>query len=89
MSFLHGQIQHSEGSCAVLGRGDHPGAFETRMAAFTPAWIALEMRLMAEHEFGTGILPQPDDRVSLVTLPDRLICTCHGFTALLAGKHPV
>lgn len=66
-----------EGAAAIwselLGRpihyaGDDPQGFEQNMATFMPAWMAYEMRLMAERYVSDGMLPQPGDRERLVQM---------------------
>ncbi|WP_288479038.1 NmrA family NAD(P)-binding protein, partial [uncultured Pseudomonas sp.] len=50
----------------ILYAGDDPQGFEQNMATFMPAWMAYEMRLMAERYVSDGMLPQPGDRERLV-----------------------
>lgn len=60
----------------LLGRpvvygGDDPGGFEQSMAAFMPAWMAYEMRLMAERYVSDGMIPAAGDVERLTALLGR------------------
>jgi len=57
----------------VLGRtirygGDDAAAFETAMRQYAPAWMAYDMRTMAERFQRDGMLPKPGDAERLVAM---------------------
>ena len=83
-----------EGAAAIwselLGRpihyaGDDPQGFEQNMATFMPAWMAYEMRLMAERYVSDGMLPQPGDRERLVQMLGRPLHGYRDFARALIG----
>ncbi|WP_288492466.1 NmrA family NAD(P)-binding protein [uncultured Pseudomonas sp.] len=83
-----------EGAAAIwselLGRpihyaGDDPQGFEQNMATFMPAWMAYEMRLMAERYVSDGMLPQPGDRERLVQMLGRPLHGYRDFARSLIG----
>ncbi|MGP0150269.1 SDR family oxidoreductase [Pseudomonas oryzihabitans] len=83
-----------EGAAAIwselLGRpihyaGDDPQGFEQNMATFMPAWMAYEMRLMAERYVSEGMLPQPGDRERLVQMLGRPLHGYRDFARSLIG----
>jgi uncharacterized protein YbjT (DUF2867 family) len=83
-----------EGAAAIwselLGRpihyaGDDPQGFEQNMATFMPAWMAYEMRLMAERYVSDGMLPQPGDRERLVQMLGRPLHGYRDFARTLIG----
>lgn len=51
--------------------GDDPSGFEQTMATFMPAWMAYEMRLMAERYVAAGMVPEADDAERLTALLGR------------------
>ncbi len=74
----------------LLGRpihyaGDDPQGFEQNMATFMPAWMAYEMRLMAERYVSDGMLPQPGDRERLVQMLGRPLHGYRDFARSLIG----
>jgi uncharacterized protein YbjT (DUF2867 family) len=71
----------------VLGRpvaygGDDPSGFEQNLAGMMPAWMAYEMRLMAERYVSDGMLPEPGDVERLTTLLGRPL---HTYRELATG----
>lgn len=83
-----------EGAAAIwselLGRpihyaGDDPQGFEQNMATFMPAWMAYEMKLMAERYVSDGMLPQPGDRERLVQMLGRPLHGYRDFARSLIG----
>lgn len=83
-----------EGAAAIwselLGRpihyaGDDPQGFEQNMSTFMPAWMAYEMRLMAERYVSEGMLPQPGDRERLVQMLGRPLHGYRDFARSLIG----
>ena len=83
-----------EGAAAIwsasLGRpthyaGDDPQGFEQNMATFMPAWMAYEMRLMAERYVSDGMLPEPGDRERLVRMLGRPLHGYRDFARSLIG----
>ncbi|MBB2895700.1 SDR family oxidoreductase [Pseudomonas sp. AS2.8] len=74
----------------LLGRpihyaGDDPQGFEQNMATALPAWMAYEMRLMAERYVSDGMLPQPGDRERLVRMLGRPLHGYRDFARALIG----
>lgn len=74
----------------LLGRpihyaGDDPQGFEQNMATAMPAWMAYEMRLMAERYVSDGMLPEPGDRERLVRLLGRPLHGYSDFAKALIG----
>lgn len=74
----------------LLGRpihyaGDDPRGFEQNMATAMPAWMAYEMRLMAERYVSDGMLPQPGDRERLVRMLGRPLHGYRDFARALIG----
>ncbi|RAU35139.1 NmrA family NAD(P)-binding protein [Pseudomonas sp. RIT411] len=65
--------------------GDDPQGFEQNMATFMPAWMAYEMRLMAERYVSDGMLPQPGDRERLVQMLGRPLHGYRDFARALIG----
>lgn len=60
----------------ILGRpiaygGDDPSGFEQNMAGSMPAWMAYEMRLMAERYVDHGMIPHDGDLERLTTMLGR------------------
>lgn len=77
----------------LLGRpvhyaGDDPQGFEQSMATSMPAWMAYEMRLMAERYVSDGMLPEPGDRERLVRLLGRPLHGYRDFAKALIGWTP-
>jgi len=73
----------------VLGRpvvygGDDPTAFEQNVANFMPAWMAYEMRLMAERFVGDGMIPEPGDVARLTQMLGRDLHRYQDFAMRLA-----
>jgi len=69
----------------ILYAGDDPQGFEQNMATFMPAWMAYEMRLMAERYVSDGMLPQPGDRERLVRMLGRPLHGYRDFAKTLIG----
>ena len=74
----------------LLGRpihyaGDDPQGFEQNMATSMPAWMAYEMRLMAERYVSDGMLPEPGDRERLVRMLGRPLHGYRDFARSLIG----
>ena len=74
----------------LLGRpihyaGDDPQGFEQNMATAMPAWMAYEMRLMAERYVSDGMLPEPGDRERLVRMLGRPLHGYRDFARALIG----
>lgn len=69
----------------ILYAGDDPQGFEQNMATFMPAWMAYEMRLMAERYVSDGMLPQPGDRERLVQMLGRPLHGYRDFARALIG----
>lgn len=74
----------------LLGRpihyaGDDPQGFEQSMATLMPAWMAYEMRLMAERYVSDGMLPEPGDCERLVRLLGRPLHGYRDFARALIG----
>lgn len=69
----------------ILYAGDDPQGFEQNMATFMPAWMAYEMRLMAERYVSDGMLPQPGDRKRLVQMLGRPLHGYRDFARALIG----
>lgn len=74
----------------LLGRpihyaGDDPQGFEQNMATAMPAWMAYEMRLMAERYVSEGMLPEPGDRERLVQMLGRPLHGYRDFARALIG----
>lgn len=69
----------------ILYAGDDPQGFEQNMATFMPAWMAYEMRLMAERYVSDGMLPQPGDRERLVQMLGRPLHGYRDFARSLIG----
>lgn len=74
----------------LLGRpihyaGGDPQGFEQNMATAMPAWMAYEMRLMAERYVSDGMLPEPGDRERLVRLLGRPLYGYRDFAKALIG----
>lgn len=69
----------------ILYAGDDPQGFEQNMATFMPAWMAYEMRLMAERYVSDGMLPQPGDRERLVQMLERPLHGYRDFARSLIG----
>lgn len=69
----------------ILYAGDDPQGFEQNMATFMPAWMAYEMRLMAERYVSDGMLPQPGDRERLVQMLGRPLHGYRDFAKTLIG----
>jgi uncharacterized protein YbjT (DUF2867 family) len=71
----------------VLGRpvvygGDETSGFEQNMATFMPAWMAYEMRLMAERYVSDGMIPEQGDRERLTAMLGRAL---HGYRETAAS----
>lgn len=74
----------------VLGRqiaypGDDTAGFEQTMRQFMPAWMAYNMRLMAERFVSDGMLPEAGDVDRLTTLLGRPLRTYRDYVAQIAG----
>ena len=74
----------------ALGRpvaygGDDTAAFETTMAAFAPAWMAYDMRKMAERFQSDGMTPERGDVDRLTTMLGRPLRSYRAFAAEVAA----
>lgn len=74
----------------VLGRpiaygGDDTAAFEHNLRAFMPAWMAYDMRLMAERFIGDGMLPGAGDVERLTARLGRPLRSYRDFAIEAAG----
>lgn len=74
----------------MLGRPIHyagadPQGFEQSMATAMPAWMAYEIRLIAERYVSDGILPQSGDRERLVQMLGRPLHGYRDFARALIG----
>lgn len=79
-----------EGIAAIwsdaLGRpvaygGDDPSGFEQNLGTFMPAWMAYEMRLMAERYVSDGMIPEQGDVERLTAMLDRPLHSYRGFVS--------
>ncbi|WP_252106386.1 MULTISPECIES: NmrA family NAD(P)-binding protein [unclassified Halomonas] len=66
--------------------GDDPSGFEQSMAAFMPAWMAYEMRLMAERYVSDGMIPEKGDVERLTTLLGRPLHRYHDAARVLMAS---
>ncbi|QET01486.1 NAD(P)H-binding protein [Cupriavidus pauculus] len=64
--------------------GDDPTAFEANLANFLPAWMAYEMRLMAERYVSDGMIPEAGDVERLTRILGRPLRAYGQFAAALA-----
>ncbi|KRB79796.1 NmrA family transcriptional regulator [Sphingomonas sp. Root710] len=74
----------------VLGRpiaypGDDTASFEQNLRQFMPAWMAYDMRLMAERFLTIGMVPEAGDVDRLTALLGRPLRTYRDFAAQIAG----
>ncbi len=74
----------------VLGRpigygGNDTAAFETSMQQYAPAWMAYDMRTMAERFQSDGMLPKPGDADRLVAMLGRPLRSYRDFAAEVAA----
>lgn len=74
----------------VLGRtitypGDDTAGFEQNLRQFTPGWMALDMRLMAERFLTDGMVPDAGDVDRLTALLGRPLRSYRAFAAEIAG----
>jgi uncharacterized protein YbjT (DUF2867 family) len=72
----------------VLGRpiayaGDDTVAFEQNLRNFMPAWMAYDMRLMAERFIADGMVPEAGDAARLTKLLGRPLHTYRDFVAAI------
>jgi len=70
----------------ILGRpiaygGDDPSRFEQNLGTFMPAWMAYEMRLMAERYVSDGLIPKEGDVDRLTALLGRPLHSYRGFVS--------
>ena len=70
----------------ALGRsihyaGDDTAAFEQNLRQFMPAWMAYDMRQMADRFVSDGMLPEPDDVERLTRMLGRPLRTYRAFVA--------
>ena len=75
----------------LLGRpvvygGDDPSRFEQNVANFMPAWMAYEMRLMAERFVSDGMIPEEGDVARLTHILGRELHSYRDFATRLAGS---
>lgn len=79
-----------EGIAAIwsdaLGRpvaygGDDPSGFEQNLGTFMPAWMAYEMRLMAERYVTDGMIPEEGDVERLTSMLGRPLHSYRGFVS--------
>lgn len=73
----------------VLGRpiaygGDDTAAFENTLKAFSPSWMAYDMRLMADRFQSDGMQAEPGDVQRLVTLLGRPLRSYRDFATAVA-----
>lgn len=71
----------------ALGRtiaygGDDTAAFEKNLRQFMPAWMAFDMRLMAERFLSDGMVPEAGDVARLTALLGRPL---HAYRDLVSG----
>lgn len=74
----------------VLGRpvaypGDDTAGFERTLRQFMPAWMALDMRLMAERFLTYGMVPAAGDVARLTTLLGRPLRSYREFAGEIAA----
>jgi len=74
----------------ILGRqivygGDDPSGFERNMATFMPAWMAYEMRLMAERYVSDGMIPEAGNVERLEQILGRPLHSYRETAASLAA----
>ncbi len=83
-----------EGIAAIwsdaLGRpvaygGDDPSGFEQNLGTFMPAWMAYEMRLMAERYVTDGMIPEEGDVERLTAMLGRPLHSYRGFVSEIVG----
>lgn len=75
----------------VLGRpvaygGDDTGRFEQTLRAFSPNWLAFDMRLMCERFLTDGMIPETGDVARLTKLLGRPLRTYRAFAAAIAAS---
>ncbi|MBB3656756.1 uncharacterized protein YbjT (DUF2867 family) [Rhizobium sp. BK650] len=75
----------------LLGRpiaygGDETGGFELNLREFMPAWMAFDMRLMAERFLTDGMLPEAGDVERLTALLGRPLRSYRDFAAQIAAS---
>jgi len=75
---------------AVLGRpvaygGDDTAGFEQNLRGFMPAWMAYDMRLMAERFMSDGMVPEAGDVARLTALLGRPLRSYRDFAAGIAA----
>ena len=66
--------------------GDDTVAFEQNLRNFMPAWMAYDMRLMAERFIVDGMVPEAGDAARLAALLGRPLHTYRDFVAAIAPK---
>ena len=75
---------------ATLGRdiaygGDDMAGFEQNLRQFMPAWMAYDMRQMAEHFLSDGMVPEPGDVARLTERLGRPLRSYRDFAAETAA----
>lgn len=65
----------------VVYGGDDPTGFEQNLGTFMPAWMAYEMRLMAERYVSDGMIPEEGDVERLTALLGRPLHSYRGFVS--------
>jgi len=70
----------------VAYAGDDPTGFEQNLGGIMPAWMAFEMRLMAERFVSDGMLPEPGDVERLTTILGRPLHTYRAFATDIAAS---
>jgi len=65
--------------------GDDASGFEQAMASFMPAWMAYEMRLMAERYVSDGMIPEAGDADRLTAMLGRPLHSYRDAARTLAG----
>ncbi|WP_448101354.1 SDR family oxidoreductase [Luteibacter jiangsuensis] len=65
----------------VVYGGDDPSGFEQNLGTFMPAWMAYEMRLMAERYVSDGMIPEEGDVERLTALLGRPLHSYRGFVS--------
>lgn len=65
----------------VVYGGDDPTGFEQNLGTFMPAWMAYEMRLMAERYVSDGMIPEEGNVERLTALLGRPLHSYRGFVS--------
>jgi uncharacterized protein YbjT (DUF2867 family) len=73
---------------AVVFPGNDPAGFERNLRQFMPAWMAYDMRKMAERFQSDGMVPEEGDVERLTDLLGRPLRTYRSHIAELVGRSP-